>query len=156
MRRTSTIATLFLMLVMTSSPLWAASAQFNKLSATTDGNTLNVAFKVTGLGNEPGTVTLADEATVECFSQGKNGDQQTSATTKITKAENFTPHNGSYTGSISFTATCPGNQVERDATFSDVTITLKAGTVTICEPVTNSNGDKCSEAGGTASCDPCL
>jgi hypothetical protein len=156
MSRTSTIALLFLVLVMTSSLLWAASPQFNKLSAVPNGPTLNVAFKGTGLGNDPGTVTLADDVTVECFSQGKGGTQQTSATTKVSTTENFTPHNGSYTGSISFTARCPGNQDEGVATFSDVTITLTTSTGSVCEPVTNSAGQICTEAGGTATnCTPC-
>jgi hypothetical protein len=112
-----------------------------------------VDFKVTGVGNQPGTITLADEATVTCHASGS--DQENSATTKVSTSQAFTPHNGTYSGSISFRAGCPDHQSATDPIFSDVTITVSTPAATICEPVTNSTGQICSQAGGTATCSEC-
>jgi hypothetical protein len=134
-------------LSLTSLLLWAGIAaadapHFTALCADLEGSqaTLGVLFKVAGVGNEPVNVTLADDAQFTCTTKGSG--QETSAHQTVSVTQSFTPHNGSFRGSLSFAAECPGSQIESDATFSGVTITVSRGsTLLLTESVTDDNGN---------------
>jgi len=96
---------------------------------------IGVNFKVAGLGSEPVDVTLSDDVDFTCTTKG-NG-QQTSAHQTFSINKSFTPRNGSFKGSLSFVAKCPGTQIESNATFINVFITIDS---TLEEQVTDSSG----------------
>jgi hypothetical protein len=112
----------------------ALCADLNSANAT-----LAVTFKVAGVGNEPVNVTLADDIDFTCTTKGSG--QETSAHQTVSVIQSFTPRNGSFRGSLSFAPTCPGTQIESNATFSGVTITVSRGnTILLEEDVTNDQG----------------
>ena len=126
-----TVLSLLVMASITAGIAWAQNPSFNKLSATTTGNTLTVNFKLTGLGNATTVdVTLSDEFDFTCTSRGKSGTQTTSAHQTINQTTTFSvgPKPGTSSGTVSFEATCPGSQTASGAIFRNVSISATAST----------------------------
>jgi hypothetical protein len=125
MKRITAIAVMYMfVLACMPGPALAASPSFNQLSASSTDTSLDVSFKLTGLGSgsQTFTVTLTGTASWTCQSSGKNGTQETQAHQTLTTVDNFTTHNGSFSGSISLTGDCPGHQTVEGFSVSDATI----------------------------------
>jgi hypothetical protein len=118
MRKVLTVAALT---VIATISLWAA-AQFNRLTGSVAGSTLTVDFKLTGLGNETVDVTLDAAANFDC--QARSGTI-TSAHQTVHTTKSFTPHNGTTSGSVSATVSCPGSQTELNVSFTNATVTVR-------------------------------
>jgi hypothetical protein len=52
----------------------------------------------------------------------KNGEQVTQANQTLTTVDNFTTHNGTFSGTISLIGECPGHQSVEDFRVSSATI----------------------------------
>jgi hypothetical protein len=120
----------------------ADAPHFTSLCGTVDSANavLTVNFKVAGVGNEPVDVTLSDSVDFTCTTKGSGQETSAHQTVRVTKT--FTPHNGSFKGSLTFEARCPGTQIESNATFRNVFITVSRDSTTLLrQRVTDADGN---------------
>jgi hypothetical protein len=100
----------------------AASPHFvGTPTATRDGDTLTVSFKLAGLGNQDQTITLT--ADVSCVNPGNNEPQAENKGDVIAEGV-FSPKNGQVTGSLSGTGTTdPSCSPPMRLAYSNVVLT---------------------------------
>jgi hypothetical protein len=114
------LATL-LCLALGSQAAFAGSPHFVTADATRSGNTLSVAFKEAGLGNEP-QVHVVLSATAQCINPG---DKHPKAANKesVQAAGDFPVQNGKAEGTLSLTATFqPQCSPPMTVQFTDVSL----------------------------------
>jgi hypothetical protein len=100
----------------------AASPHFvGTPTATRDGDTLTVSFKLAGLGNQDQTITLTADA--QCFNRGGNAPQAENKGAVLATGT-FSPKNGQVTGTLSGSATTdPACNPPMELRYANVTIT---------------------------------
>ena len=100
----------------------AGNPHFVTADASRSGNTLSVAFKEAGLGNEP-QVHVVLSATALCINGGGNHPKAVNKTS-VNAAGDFPVQNGKAEGTLSVTATFqPACSPPMTVQFTDVTLT---------------------------------
>jgi hypothetical protein len=122
MRRMLLAAVLALILSALASPAYAGSPHFvGTPTATRDGDTLTVAFKLAGLGNEDQTITLTADA--QCWNRGGNEPKAENKGALLASGV-FSPKNGNVVGVLSGSATTdPACNPPMELRYANVTIT---------------------------------
>jgi hypothetical protein len=111
---------------------WAGSPHFvdDQTTLTQDGNTLTVAFKEAGLGDEP-QVHVVLSADAQCVNPGGN-KPQASNKQSFNAAGDFPVQNGRTEGTLSLTATFqPSCSPPMTVRFSNVVLTDQTSGISI-------------------------
>ena len=127
-KRLFVLATLGAVLaLLTPSPADAASPHFvGTPTATRDGDTLTVRFKVAGLGNDDVTATLTADA--QCFNRGGNAPRAENKGAVLATGT-FHPENGQVTASLSGSAqTDPSCNPPMSLVYANVTLVVAGQT----------------------------
>jgi hypothetical protein len=102
-KRFAVLALATLAVLALAVPAQASSPHFvGTPTATRDGDTLTVSFKLAGLGNEDQTITLT--ADVACVNPGSN-EPKAENKGDVIATGTFSPKNGNVVGSLSGTGT---------------------------------------------------
>lgn len=122
MRRMLLAAVLALVLSALAVPAQASSPHFvGTPTASRDGDTLTVSFKLAGLGNEDQTITLTADA--QCFNRGGNAPKAENKGAVLATGV-FSPKNGNVVGVLSGSATTdPACNPPMSLVYANVTIT---------------------------------
>ena len=132
LRRALTALALAATLTLTAVPAWAGSPHFvdDKVTATTDGATLTVAFKEAGLGDEP-QVHVVLTADAQCVNPGGNKPQAANKES-FNAAGDFPVQNGRTEGELSLTATFqPSCSPPMSVVFSNIVLTDETSGISV-------------------------
>jgi hypothetical protein len=126
----TTLATLAL-----AAPAYAGSPHFvGTPTATRDGDTLTVSFKLAGLGNEDQTITLTADA--QCWNRGGNEPKAENKGALLASGV-FSPKNGNVVGVLSGSATTdPACNPPMELRYANVTITDVTAGISYTFPTT--------------------
>jgi hypothetical protein len=117
-------------LLVTAAPAFAASPHFvGTPTASRDGDTLTVDFKVAGLGNDDVTATLTADA--QCFNRGGQAPRAENKGAVLATGT-FSPKNGQLTASLSGAAqTDPACNPPMELRYANVIVTVDGLTATL-------------------------